>query len=213
MPKLRADAARNHAAILDAASALLEQSSAPQTVSMDAIAAAAGVGKGTLFRRFGDRDALISAVVANRSVPLKEAIESGPPPLGPDTPPRERILAIVDAIVAFKLDTIALSLAHENAAISPYAAQSYAEAHGLIASLLTQIGRAEDPGLTAHVMLAATRADFILYLTQNEGRSGDEIRRGIRTTTAMLLAEDGPALSDGSGTRPTSHSRKPTPPA
>ena len=92
MSELRADAARNHAAILRVADDLLQAASAPADVSMEAVASAAGVAKGTLFRRFGDREGLISAVVAERMRPLKEAIESGPPPLGPDAPPAERIL-------------------------------------------------------------------------------------------------------------------------
>ena len=32
---------------------------------MDAVAAAAGVGKGTLFRRFGDRAGLVRAVISD----------------------------------------------------------------------------------------------------------------------------------------------------
>ncbi len=55
---------------------------------MDDIARAAGVGKGTLFRRFGHRANLIRQVYAVRLAPLREQIESGPPPLGPDTPPQ-----------------------------------------------------------------------------------------------------------------------------
>jgi AcrR family transcriptional regulator len=185
--QLRSDAARNRAAILHAADTLFEQSSSPRAVSMDAIAAAAGVGKGTLFRRFEDRDALISAVVAERSRPLRQAIEAGPPPLGPRTPPAERILAVIDAIVAFKLETIALSLAHESVGMSPYAAPSYQDVHELITALLAELGRAEDPSFTAHLLLAATRADFILHLIQNEGRSGDDIQQRIRRATTALL--------------------------
>jgi AcrR family transcriptional regulator len=81
----RADAARNRRAILEAADHLFATSNSPGEVSMDDIARAAGVGKGTLFRRFGDRANLIRQVYAVRLAPLREQIESGPPPLGPDT--------------------------------------------------------------------------------------------------------------------------------
>ena len=50
---------------------------------MDDVAGGAGVGKGTLFRAFGSRSALIQALWALRTEPLRHAIESGPPPLGP----------------------------------------------------------------------------------------------------------------------------------
>ncbi|WP_323139484.1 helix-turn-helix domain-containing protein [Streptomyces sp. NBC_01549] len=52
--KERADAARNRVAILKAAARLFDEYGADGT-SMDQVAAAVGVGKGTLFRRFGER--------------------------------------------------------------------------------------------------------------------------------------------------------------
>lgn len=68
----RADALRNREAVLAAADALFAASSSPHSVSMDDIAAAAGVGKGTLFRRFGDRAGLIGAVIASASTPCSK---------------------------------------------------------------------------------------------------------------------------------------------
>jgi AcrR family transcriptional regulator len=54
---------------------------------MDAVAAEAGVGKGTLFRRFGDRAGLAVALLDERERDLQAAVLSGPPPLGPGAPP------------------------------------------------------------------------------------------------------------------------------
>ena len=56
-PVERADAARNRTRILCAAERLFAERGAG-CVSMDEVAEAAGVGKGTLFRRFGSRAAL-----------------------------------------------------------------------------------------------------------------------------------------------------------
>ncbi|WP_018681065.1 TetR/AcrR family transcriptional regulator [Actinokineospora enzanensis] len=57
---LRADARRNREQIIDAARRLFAQ--VGPDVPMDEIARAAGVGVGTLYRRFPDRDELIMAV-------------------------------------------------------------------------------------------------------------------------------------------------------
>ena len=54
---------------------------------MDQVAAAAGVGKGTLFRRFGDKSGLAAALLDARERVLQEAVLFGPPPLGPGAPP------------------------------------------------------------------------------------------------------------------------------
>ncbi|MEH3156236.1 MAG: helix-turn-helix domain containing protein [Gordonia paraffinivorans] len=56
---MRSDAERNRAQILDAARALLVDGG---EVSLSQVARAAGVGQGTLYRHFADRDALIGAV-------------------------------------------------------------------------------------------------------------------------------------------------------
>jgi AcrR family transcriptional regulator len=76
---------------------------------MDDIAAAAGVGKGTLFRAFGSRDGLLDALFAERMARLRAAVEEGDPPLGPQAPPRERVLAVLDAILLFKLENAPLN--------------------------------------------------------------------------------------------------------
>jgi AcrR family transcriptional regulator len=60
----RADALRNRAKILDAASAAFARDGAD--VSLDAIAALAGVGPGTLHRHFPTKQALLGAVVTTR---------------------------------------------------------------------------------------------------------------------------------------------------
>jgi AcrR family transcriptional regulator len=88
----RADAARNRARILEAAKRLFEQDG-PDAVSMDAIAAAAGVGKGTLFRRFGDRSGLAHALLDEHERELQESMIRGEPPLGPGAPAIDRLVA------------------------------------------------------------------------------------------------------------------------
>jgi AcrR family transcriptional regulator len=94
----RADAARNRRAILAATERLLARHR-PQDISMEQVAAAAGVGKGTIFHRFGNRMGLMYALIVERAQALEEAVTNGPPPLGAGAPDRDRLLAFLDAIV------------------------------------------------------------------------------------------------------------------
>ena len=66
---------------------------------MEQVAAAAGVGKGTVFHRFGNRTGLMYALMVERAQALEEAVTAGPPPLGPGAPDRDRLLAFLDAII------------------------------------------------------------------------------------------------------------------
>jgi AcrR family transcriptional regulator len=95
----RVDAARNRARILVAADRLFTRDGVSCT-SMDAIAAEAGVGKGTLFRRFGDRASLAHALLESSERELQEGFIRGPAPLGPGAPARERLIAFGRAVLA-----------------------------------------------------------------------------------------------------------------
>ncbi|MCZ9343737.1 TetR/AcrR family transcriptional regulator, partial [Streptomyces sp. TRM76130] len=78
-PCLRADAARNRARLLEAAARLVAEHGAAG-VTMEAVAAAAQVGKGTVFRRFGDRTGLLMALMDHSEKKFQAALLSGPPP-------------------------------------------------------------------------------------------------------------------------------------
>jgi serine phosphatase RsbU (regulator of sigma subunit) len=90
----RADALRNDERILEAAKRLLEQSPA---ASLSDIAAAAGVSRSTLYRRFADRRQLIEQLDAR---PQDGALRSAHDPLPPGRLGRQRPLAL-DAIHVF----------------------------------------------------------------------------------------------------------------
>ena len=92
-PRERADAARNRDRILCAAARLFEENDDPNAVTMDAVAAAAGVGKGTVFRRFGDRAGLMRSLLNEHEAMLQEDTIRGEPPLGPGAPPLDRLVA------------------------------------------------------------------------------------------------------------------------
>ncbi|WP_328581780.1 TetR/AcrR family transcriptional regulator [Streptomyces sp. NBC_00370] len=186
--KPRKDAARNREAVLAAADALFARGESPEEITMADIAAAAGVGKGTLFRAFGDRPGLLRALYETRLEPLGEAIETGPPPLGPATPPRDRLPALLDAVLCFKLDNRRLALAlEESGSNSPYQAEHYERWHHLLRAVLEQIPGLPDPEFTAHALLAATRADLVEHLAEKERVPRDQMRAQLAAFTARVL--------------------------
>jgi AcrR family transcriptional regulator len=81
MTELRADARRNHERVLDAATEAFAASG--PDASIDEIARLAGVGHGTVFRRFPTKDDLMYAVierhVAQLSAIAEEALASDDP--------------------------------------------------------------------------------------------------------------------------------------
>ncbi|MFE3739613.1 TetR/AcrR family transcriptional regulator [Streptomyces sp. NPDC059096] len=186
--KPRKDAARNRQAVLAAADALFARGENPEGVTMAAVAAAADVGKGTLFRAFGDRTGLLRALYEARLEPVREAVEAGPPPLGPATPPRQRVPALLDALLCFKLDNRPLMLAlEEGGSGSPYQAEHYGRWHGLLDAMLGQIPGPADSGFTAHALLAAVRADLVEHLAGHEGVPRDRMRAQLADFTAGVL--------------------------
>ncbi len=95
----RADAVRNRRAILAATEELLA-THRPRDVSIEQVAAAAGVGKGTVFHRFGSRMGLRTALMirarpgADRGRDLRAATAGAG-----GRPDRERLLAFLDAVI------------------------------------------------------------------------------------------------------------------
>ncbi|GAB7028832.1 TetR/AcrR family transcriptional regulator [Streptomyces sp. NPDC021749] len=186
--KPRKDAARNRKAVLEAADALFARAASPEDLTMADIAAAAGVGKGTLFRAFGDRAGLLRALYEARLEPIREAVEAGPPPLGPATPPKERVLALLDAVLCFKLDNRRLALAlEESGSNSLYQAEHYERWHGLLRSMLEQLPGLTDAAFTAHALLAATRADLVERLADQEGTPRERLRAQLASFATKVV--------------------------
>ncbi|MFG2526542.1 TetR/AcrR family transcriptional regulator [Streptomyces sp. NPDC048516] len=172
----RADAARNRRAILKATERLLAEHP-PEQVSVERIAAAAGVGKGTVFHRFGSRAGLMRELMLERAHALHEAVTDGPPPLGPGAPPSQRLLAFLDAVVDVVGRNKGLLAALGQAATAPRDAQEdsreqhsvYGFWHGHISALIAEERPDLDAELLAHILLGALQNGPIVRLLGQGG--------------------------------------------
>ncbi len=161
----RADAARNRARLLEAAARLVADQGA-EHVTMHEVAQEAGVGKGTLFRRFGDRTGLLLALQCDAEAEFHEAYTSGPPPLGPGAPARDRLTAFGCALFERIADDADLgaALARQVSLERRHASDAGRAFHHHVASLLREAGVEGDHDMLAHVMLALTNFETVDYL-------------------------------------------------
>jgi AcrR family transcriptional regulator len=191
----RADAARNRRAILAATEELLA-THRPEDISMEQVAAAAGVGKGTVFHRFGNRMGLMFALMVERAHALEEAVTSGPPPLGEGAPDRERLLAFLDAIVEVvsRNKNLMAELGH------PVIPQQHAREeagdwrdkhpvyrfwHGHISTLIARQRPDADAELIAHLMLGALHSEPVLDELATDGPA--RLTSAIRAIARAVL--------------------------
>jgi len=150
-PPERRDAARNREALMCAAAALVAEQGA-RAVTMDAVAARAGVGKGTVFRRFESREGLMGALLNQSETDWQAAVISGDPPLGPGAAPRERLLAFGRSRIEITLQHA--DLIREAGRVGPrsYAAYSFTAMH--VRYLLAEMRVTGDLPLLATALLA-----------------------------------------------------------
>jgi AcrR family transcriptional regulator len=96
----RADAARNRQHLLATARDMLAEHGT-EKLTMDGLAERAGLGKGTVFRRFGTRAGIFQALLDDDERAFQEQVLSGPPPLGPGATPLDRLVAYGRARTGF----------------------------------------------------------------------------------------------------------------
>jgi AcrR family transcriptional regulator len=189
----RADAARNRRRILEAAE---EQFAArgPERVTMEDIARAAGVGKGTLYRRYPDRASIAVALLDSHEQALQEQLLRGPPPLGPGAPAAERLAAFYAAMVQLLERHGHLVLCAETGS-RRFATGAYGFWRAHVRALLTQEGDpAQAPGqldALVDVLLAPLAPELYQYQRQGRGRSVLEITAALTGLAHAVLARPG----------------------
>ena len=96
----RADATRNRLLLLAAARTIITTQGVDK-LTMDGLAERAGLGKGTVFRRFGTRAGIFQALLDDDEREFQQHVLSGPPPLGPGSPGLDRLVAYGRARIDF----------------------------------------------------------------------------------------------------------------
>ena len=180
----RADAAANRVRILEAARRVLAERGAEAT-SIDVVAAEAGVGKGTVFRRFGDRSGLFQALADERLRLFQEAFLFGPPPLGPGAPPQERLAAFLDGLLDLHDSEMEVLVALEKdrwgAPIEGYLSLTL---H--METLIREIAPAHDAAVISQLLLNAFNARVLRFLRRDRGVDLATIKASVRPLIAGL---------------------------
>jgi AcrR family transcriptional regulator len=171
----RSDAARNRERLLAAAREIIQEGGA-QALTMDRLAERAGVGKGTVFRRFGSRAGLLLTLLDDSEAAFQERFLFGPPPLGPGAPGLERLVAFGAARIAYVVEFGDLVLAAENASRSSrFEVPAAALWHRHIEVLLREEGFTSDPWLMAGSLGAALDPGRLLNLVRVHGITADRL--------------------------------------
>ncbi len=183
-PRIRADAARNRRAILDATAGLLAEFGY-EHVTMDRVASAAGVGKGTIFHRFGSRAGLLRALALDDANALREAVTSGPPPLGPGAPAEDRLSALFDALAATVVANVELVAAVSGSALEPDANPLHEFWHEHARTLLAEVRPDTDTDMLATLLLNTLSGNAVLHLIRDG--HGTRYIDSVHTLLASVL--------------------------
>jgi AcrR family transcriptional regulator len=139
-------------------------------VTMDDVAAAAGVGKGTLFRRFGSRAGLMIVLLDEDEKAEQQAFMFGPPPLGPGAPPLERLLAYGRERLRFAWDHRDLLSDAGRDPQTRFNPPSMLH-HAHVRMLLESAGTTGDLDAQADALIALLDADTVAHQVVDLGRS------------------------------------------
>jgi AcrR family transcriptional regulator len=185
-PAERADAARNRRAVLRAAKTIMLDGGV-DALCMDRVAAAAGVGVGTVYRRFGDRAGLAYALLDDEEQQFQAEFLFGLPPLGPGAPPLVRIRAFLHAYVD-RLDIQAglLAFAEAHSPAARYSSGAYRTHRIHLVTLLTEADPDVDAVYLAEALLAVVGAGLYLHQRHDLQFSPERLKSGLDQLLAGL---------------------------
>lgn len=182
--KERADALRNRQLLLETAANLFRQQGAAQ-VTMSAIAEAAGVGKGTLYRHFSDKGALILALLDTDMQALQTRVLAM---LASPQPVEDKLRWFLQEAAHYVIAHLELLL--ESVDTRPEAIRLH-PAHDwwrmTLYGLLRQIPTCAEPDIAADVLYLMLDVQTIRYQHFARDYSPERIVYGLHYTLARLI--------------------------
>ncbi|MCX6498365.1 MAG: helix-turn-helix domain containing protein [Arthrobacter sp.] len=164
----RRDAAHNRELLLRCARELIEECGA-DGLTMATLAARAGVGKGTVFRRFGSRAGLMMSLLSDAEAQFQGRFMFGPPPLGPGAPPLERLIACGAERISWVLEFGELARAADASAYNRFDVPAAVLWRRHLELLLREAGVSADPWLMAGALSATLEPERILHSVRVHG--------------------------------------------
>jgi AcrR family transcriptional regulator len=147
---------------------------------MEAVAVAAAVGKGTVFRRFGDRTGLLMALLDHTEQRFQTAFITGPAPLGPGASPVERLHAFGCHALRQTSEQLDLYLAAEPEATRRFTSAPYRVRFMHVCMLLRQTGADTDTELVAQTLMGYLDPALIGHLTRQRAMPQERLESGWR---------------------------------
>jgi polyketide synthase 12 len=163
----RADAVRNRLHLLTTARQMLAEQG-PGRLTMDGLAERAGLGKGTVFRRFGTRAGIFQALLDDDERAFQQRVLSGPPPLGPGAAPVERLIAYGRARAGFMIGHREIARAALGGSQPVPAGRRAPMSQIHIRVLLGQLSLGVDVDMLTVQLAAALDGPVLLYLSADE---------------------------------------------
>lgn len=185
----RRDAAENRKRVLDVAQHLFEEFGV-EAVSMHQIARAAGVGQGTLYRRYPHKGELCRDLLGETTDTFRSEVDAYLARAAAGTPALDRLNYLLERYIAL-MDTKTSLLAAIGDACwgqrrtEKFSSSGYRWAHGTITGLLSEAVekgelRPVDPSFTADALLAALSPDVYQFQRDVRGLTPEEILQGVR---------------------------------
>lgn len=182
----RRDAARNRESLLCAAREIIEESGV-DGLTMGALAQRAGVGKGTVFRRFGSRAGLMMTLLSDAEAAFQGRFMFGEPPLGPGAPAPERLVACGVERIAWVLEFGELARAAGVSAYNRFDVPAAVLWHRHLEMLLRQAGVTADPWLMATSLSATLEPERLLHAVRVHGIAPERLAASWRELVSCVV--------------------------
>lgn len=179
----RVDAVKNHALLLETAARLFAEQGV-ESVTMSAIAEAAGVGKGTLYRHFENKAVLCHALLDHNDRALQDRTLERLRTVG-DAPGNLRWLLVEAA--AYVWDNVVLLTGSDASGIPTLEHPAHWWVRQTIRGLLGQINPPGDLDYIADMLYVMVDARTIHYLCHARGYDMQRINDGLLAAVDRLV--------------------------